>query len=693
MFYVALLSMTIVVGSLRSQSICFRKRVTSISNLAMSMSDKDEFSVSIRSTEANNKLLMEYAASGNCHDADNLFKKMMSDSSAADQQSYELLMQSWVGSKSSTEKKAEETESVFHSLMKAGFIPSGDVTVSLINLLGDLSQPEKAENIFDRISFAGGVCDIAIYNSLMIAWGKSKSANAALKAEELLERIEFSGLSPNSASFEALLLAWAESSREDAAIKCVKILENMVELKLIPSIEAFERAFSVLADSSVSEAPEIGMKLLGLLTDTTVRSVDKAARQKSSIFCYESLIAIWLKSGYSDAANAIGRLVAIIESAYPSLDLTKVNLALAISLCNSTNKKSKLIDIAKADERIAYMERKGLSVPAGMYVLLVDSWCNVGNPQRAEDALDRLSSVLLTDFSPRSSPINRAEDSRQSKLQSMLLGSVKVTALPWNQVIAAYGALKISDSSENEEAAQATPPASSSSSSNSSSSSSEEDVFLLFRARNADRVYSKLLHLSAQISRERRERTIGELSALSGVRPDRWTFSALVSIWASCGRLDKAEEKLSLMMRNGIRPTSVTYAALIRGWLSRYSAACAIAATAASSTLLTLDPVSDMSGFYSESASGRSELDKKDIRAADTPDADTKEGGGLKSSTDLELLDRTDLKVLIDTALSRVKKIFTFLCRHSQSTEERDLVGVMLGLEDSDGAYYCQVLT
>jgi pentatricopeptide repeat protein len=673
--------MTVIVGSLRSRTV-MRNRVTSISYLAMSMSDKDEFSVSIRSTEANKKLLMEYAASGNCHDADNLFKQMMLDSTTADQLSYELLMQSWVGSKSSTEKKAEETESVFHSLMKAGFIPSGDVTVSLINLLGELCQPEKAENIFDRVSFAGGVCDIAIYNALMIAWGKSKSANAALKAEELLERIEFSGLSPNSASFEALLIAWADSSREDAAIKCVNILEKMVELKLIPSTEAFERAFSVLADSSISEAPEVGMKLLGLLTDTTTRSADKAARQKSSIFCYESLIAIWLKSGYSDAANAIGRLVAIIESAFPTLDLTKVNLALAISLCNSTSKKSRLIDIAKADERVAYMERKGSLVPAGMYVLLVDSWCKVGNPQRAEDTLDRLSSVLLTDFSPRSTPTSRAEDSRQSKLQSMLLGAVKVTALPWNQVIAAYGALKISDTLENDEAAQAAPPP--------SNNSSEEEMFLLFRARNADRVYSKLLHLSAQIARERRERTIGELSALAGVKPDRWTYSALVSIWASCGRLDKAEEKLSLMMRNGIRPTSVTYAALIRGWLTRYSAASAIAATTASSTLLTLDPVSDMSGFYSESSSSRSESDRKDIKTVGTEDVDV-EVGVKNTGTDLDRLDRTDLKALIDTALSRVKKIFSFLCRHSQTSEERDLVGVMLGLEDSDGAYYCQV--
>lgn len=677
--------MTVIVRSLRSHTT-MRNRMTSISYLAMSMSDKDDFSVSIRSSEADNKLLMEYAASGNCYDADKLFQHMVFDSATADQQSYELLMQSWVGSKCSTEKKAAETESVFHSLIKAGFIPSGDVTVSLINLLGDLGQPEKAENIFDRVSFAGGVCDIAIYNSLMIAWGKSKSANAALKAEELFERIEFSELSPNSASFEALLIAWAESSREDAAIKCVEILEKMVDLQQTPSVEAFERVFSILTDSSISEAPEIGMKLLGLLTDTTARSADKAARQKSSIFCYESLVAIWLKSGYSDAANAIGRLVAIIESAFPSLDLTRVNLALAISLCSSINKKSRLIDIAKADERIVYMERKGLSVPAGMYVLLVDSWCKVGNPQRAEDTLDRLSSVLLTDCRPRSSPTNRAENSRHSKLQSMLLGAVKVTALPWNQVIAAYGALKISDNVENEEAAQATPPASTSS----GSSSNEEDVFLLFRARNADRVYSKLLNLSSQIARERKERTIGELSALAGVRPDRWTYSALVSIWASCGRLDKAEEKLSLMMRNGIRPTSVTYAALIRGWLSRYSAACAIAATKASSTLLTLDPVSDMSGFYSESASGRSESDRKDIRTEDTEGAD--EGVSVKiTDTDLDRLDKTDLKVLIGTALSRVKKIFSFLCRHSQSSEERDLVGVMLGLEDSDGAYYCQV--
>jgi hypothetical protein len=43
----------------------------------------------------------------------------------------------------------------------------------------------------------------------------------------------------------------------------------------------------------------------------------------------------------------------------------------------------------------------------------------------------------------------------------------------------------------------------------------------------------------------------------------------------------------------------------------------------------------------------------------------------------------------------RVKKYFSFLCRVTRKFDERqeneEAVGFMLGLEDGDGAFYCQV--
>ena len=57
------------------------------------------------------------------------------------------------------------------------------------------------------------------------------------------------------------------------------------------------------------------------------------------------------------------------------------------------------------------------------------------------------------------------------------------------------------------------------------------------------------------------------------VRPDHLTYSTLVSLWATQGRLDLAEEKLEAMQRSALEPTPATYAALLRGWLGRYAVA------------------------------------------------------------------------------------------------------------------------
>ena len=52
---------------------------------------------------------------------------------------------------------------------------------------------------------------------------------------------------------------------------------------------------------------------------------------------------------------------------------------------------------------------------------------------------------------------------------------------------------------------------------------------------------------------------------------------------------------------------------------------------------------------------------------------------------------------MLDTAMQRIKKIFTLLCRLTQNfngeNSKEDSFGAMLGLEDGDGASYCQVCT
>ena len=670
---------------------------------AATSSDDDGNSQSTLSLRRSNLLMKEYSSKGNSAQAEEIFRLMSIDAVVADQETYELLLQSWILSNCSLEKRVREAESVLHRLLSEGFLPSARFTVSLINLVGESNEPEKAEQIVDRISFAGGEGDIAVYNSLMTAWGRSTADNAALKAEELLERIEFAGFAPNVASYEALLTAWASSSRKDAAGKCVDVLKRMIISRIPPTIVAYEKSFTALAKSSLADAPEIGMELL-----SSMKSTESKAPLRASVSCYESLINIWLNSGNIDAAHAIGRIVIVMETLFPTLDLSNAHAAHVIALCNSVNKKSKFIDITRADEEVVGMITKHMDVPPSLHALLVNTWCKIGDPQKAEIALDRLSNVILSSMGYPLSPGRGPKTALANKIEASLQSASKITALPWNQVIAAYGVLKNPDATddqskgkdrdsdrdrdEGDDVVGAGELSSTSTSVRTPSSERDLEDTLALRARNADRVYLKLLHLSAQINRERREQTIGAYSALIGVRPDRWTYSALISIWASCGRLDKAEEKMTSMVRSGIRPTTVTYAALLRGWLARYTAASLAvlssspSPSSSSSALLSLDPVGDASGFHSGDTVDRIDSDRQGTHVEVSEDV---------TVSDTESSSPPSSKILMETAVLRVKKYFSFLCRVTRKFDERqeneEAVGFMLGLEDGDGAFYCQV--
>ena len=645
----------------------------------------------------------------------------------ANQDSYEQLLQSWILSNCPIERRAVEAEEVFQQLIKAGVTPSVKVTISLMNLLGNANQPEKAEQIFDRVSFTGYECDITIYNSLIIAWSKSTALNSAIKAEELLERMEFAGVDPDIVSFESLLNTWSRSNRKDSALKCVQVIRKMIKLEMTPSLESYEKTFLLLAGTSLPDAAELGTELLGMLMTSSHSENKEKVPKKVSLSIYENMILIWLNSGQNDASHNIDRLLHTMETLYPTSDLSGSNAALIISLCKN-NKKSKLLDISKADERIVYMEQRNMYISGTVYSIVIDSWCKVGNPQRAERVVDRLSAAVLNNLNQRISSskkkasINKNKNENNDKIisgieikkknknsneinsengkLSCLIHTInseeKINAQPWNQIIAAYGVLRHPDTAKNNnendndvEKNKKMEAASDRGSVN----DVKDDAFLLERARNADRVYSKLLHLSIQIDRERRERHIGELTSLLGIRPDQWTYSALVSIWSCCGRLDKAEEKLAVMVRNGIRPTSVTYSALLRGWVDRYTAISNTAKISSSSTLLTIDPVSDVSGFYDV----ENKLNFDGIPVKIDRNISVSVTNPIDTDSEVDAANRSSTKKMLNTAMQRIKKIFTLLCRLTQNfngeNSKEDSFGAMLGLEDGDGASYCQVCT
>ena len=418
---------------------------------------------------------------------------------------------------------------------------SVDVIISAIELYGKLNRPEEAERVFDRASFVGVDCDISVYNALIEAWANSiqlqendvKSRQSlAARAEEVYQRMEFADVRPNQKTFALMLSIWRHSRVHDAVEKSMNVLQRMLKSGHIPQMESYEAVLDCLAESS-STNPDNAIRASALLDDMIADG--KNSSTTPSVECYLSCITAWLTSERDTTADEVTRLVRMMDATridYQSDAIAAALAALVVVWCraseSATSAAQRTIAALKAEDIVIDMASRGIPIPPQTLTLLVDCWCRARNPEKAEAVLGRLSMELTESTAPLVlfSTADQPHDKTHGLVRflSQQLSVIRLTALPWNQVIAAYGA----------------------------SSTSERS------ASDAERVYMKLLQLSVSLRRSRRERPISEIAAVAAVRPDHLSYSTLVSIWASRGRLELAEEKLSAMIRSAIPPNQVT---------------------------------------------------------------------------------------------------------------------------------------
>ena len=434
-----------------------------------------------------------------------------------------------------------EFESVeFESVSQFKTEASVDVIISAIELYGKLNRPEEAERVFDRASFVGVDCDISVYNALIEAWANSiqqrdndtKSRQSlAARAEEVYQRLEFADVNPNQKTFALMLSIWRNSRVHDAVEKSMNVFQRMLKNGYIPQMESYEAVLDCLAESS-GVNPDNAIRASALLDDMIADGKDNGINP--SVECYLSCITAWLISERDTAAEEVTRLVRMMDATridYQSDAIAVALAALVVVWCRASesaiSSAQRTIAALKAEDTVIDMSSRGIPIPPQTLTLLVDCWCRARNPEKAEAVLGRLSMELTESTAPL--VLFSTNDQSNDKTSGLVrylgqqLSVIRLSALPWNQVIAAYGA----------------------------SSTSERS------ASDAERVYMKLLQLSASLRRSRRERPISEIVAVAAVRPDHLSYSTLVSIWASRGRLDLAEEKLSAMMRSAIPPNQV----------------------------------------------------------------------------------------------------------------------------------------
>ena len=135
---------------------------------------------------------------------------------------YELMILVFLSS-SDAELALKESEGFLDELLKLGAMPSQTVVLALVQMYGSLGVPKRAEELIDRLSFAGMTIGVQVYNTMMRAWGDT----SPLEAEETFKRLQFSDVQPNEETFVTLIEVWAGSNRSDAPSSCSENLSKM----------------------------------------------------------------------------------------------------------------------------------------------------------------------------------------------------------------------------------------------------------------------------------------------------------------------------------------------------------------------------------------------------------------------------------------------------------------------------------
>ena len=251
---------------------------------------------------------------------------------------------------------------------------------------------KRAEALLDklakwRLEYKSNLyADCTTYNSIIKAWGLSRSADAVQNAERVFAELEKNGrVAPDEISYSSLLNVYAKSSWKDssAANKAENLLLKMhqehqqSDENIAPSVRCFNAALDAHARSRDKSAGRRALKLLSLMED--MKHTSGSSEFLPDVWSYNLVIKALSKGGDRTSAKQALEVLERMEkwskggNERIAPDLITYNTVID-AFAKSRNKGS-----AEAAEGLYYRMKEGAVKPDAFTVAsVVQSWALSG---------------------------------------------------------------------------------------------------------------------------------------------------------------------------------------------------------------------------------------------------------------------------------------------------------------------------
>jgi len=249
------------------------------------------------------------------------------------------------------------------------------------------------------------------YNTLMLAWAKSKNPLAILGAEKILramltESDTESVVRPDSVTFAIILNIYARQSGEEAIIKAETLVNSMSGLQVKKNNSVYSALQDVYVRSGRKDAPE---KTMTVLQEMLSAHSEGHVRSRPKIVNYNNVLCAYSRTPSQNSAlravEMVNRIEAPAEEGGYDIDPDRLTYFFAILTCsrcpNSTfgaNIAEPLLERMEIRSKAEAKRREELSIAAHPFISLDIECFNVVltalSKSRDRNAVDRIFKII-----------------------------------------------------------------------------------------------------------------------------------------------------------------------------------------------------------------------------------------------------------------------------------------------------------
>ena len=249
------------------------------------------------------------------------------------------------------------------------------------------------------------------YNTLMLAWAKSKNPLAIMGAEKILrtmltESDTESVVRPDSVTFAIILNIYARQSGEEAIIKAETLVNSMSGLQVKKNNSVYSALQDVYVRSGKKDAPEKAMSVLQEMLSAHSKG---HVRSRPKIVNYNNVLCAYSRTPSQNSAlravEMVNRIEAPAEEGGYDIDPDRLTYFFAILACsrcpNSTfgaNIAEPLLERMEDRSKAEAKRREELSIAAHPLISLDIECFNVVltalSKSRDRNAVDRIFKII-----------------------------------------------------------------------------------------------------------------------------------------------------------------------------------------------------------------------------------------------------------------------------------------------------------